>query len=85
MLMDKKSWKLDPQQPTSDETGQTWRSYTLDGQEFFFLNLSVMVGDNQDNIKMELERFCKAIKEKTGIVVAPEDLPTIIKNRKIEE
>jgi hypothetical protein len=66
------------------EQGITWRPFLIDGKEIFKMRMSVMLDPNdRKSADQEVLKLCDKIKEITGAIVSPGELPQLISERKI--
>jgi hypothetical protein len=66
------------------QNGITWRPFFIDGKEIFKMKMSVMLDPNdQKSANREVTELCDKIKEITGAIVSPGELPQLIAERKI--
>lgn len=78
-----KTYKFEPRECYL-EKGITYRPFHIDGKEIFRLDLSIMLGEDKTAATLEMGLLCEAIKEHTGAIISPGEIPAIIKTRQIE-
>ncbi len=77
-----KIYKFEPK-PCYNDNGITYRPFHLDEEEIYRMNISVMLGSDKEAADKQMIELCEVIKEKTGAIVSPGELPDLIKVRKI--
>lgn len=77
-----RTFKFEPRACENDEKG-TYRPFFIDGVEVYRLYIQIVMGDDKEAANKEMLGLCEKIKEVTGAIISPGELPHVIKERKI--
>lgn len=69
--------------PCYNDKGITYRPFFINGKEVYRMDMSVMLGTDKKAADREMVALCEQIKEHTGAIVSPGELPDLIAKRKI--